>query len=43
MMMHCSYCLMILRWTIDVGWASTWVRVANEWLAAIVYSKWKLS
>ncbi|GJN32224.1 hypothetical protein PR202_gb20714 [Eleusine coracana subsp. coracana] len=25
------------KWTIDVGWASTWVRVANEWLAAIVY------
>uniref|UniRef100_A0A0D9UXJ2 Serine incorporator n=1 Tax=Leersia perrieri TaxID=77586 RepID=A0A0D9UXJ2_9ORYZ len=25
------------RWTIDVGWASTWVRVVNEWLAAIVY------
>ncbi|PKA53829.1 hypothetical protein AXF42_Ash011308 [Apostasia shenzhenica] len=27
------------RWTIDVGWASTWVRVVNEWLAALVYSK----
>jgi hypothetical protein len=27
------------RWTIDVGWASTWVRIGNEWLAAIVYSK----
>ena len=26
-----------VRWTIDVGWASTWVRVVNEWLAAIVY------
>nr|BAK01836.1 predicted protein [Hordeum vulgare subsp. vulgare] len=25
------------KWTIDVGWASTWVRVGNEWLAAIVY------
>lgn len=25
------------RWTIDVGWASTWVRVGNEWLAAVVY------
>uniref|UniRef100_I1NKU2 Serine incorporator n=1 Tax=Oryza glaberrima TaxID=4538 RepID=I1NKU2_ORYGL len=25
------------KWTIDVGWASTWVRVVNEWLAAIVY------
>uniref|UniRef100_A0A453E8W1 Uncharacterized protein n=1 Tax=Aegilops tauschii subsp. strangulata TaxID=200361 RepID=A0A453E8W1_AEGTS len=28
---------LILRWTIDVGWASTWVRVGNEWLAAITY------
>ncbi|TVU21514.1 hypothetical protein EJB05_31154 [Eragrostis curvula] len=27
------------KWTIDVGWASTWVRVGNEWLAAIVYGK----
>ncbi|NP_001354007.1 uncharacterized protein [Zea mays] len=27
------------RWTIDVGWASTWVRVGNEWLAAVVYSE----
>ncbi|XXG63751.1 hypothetical protein AAC387_Pa05g1863 [Persea americana] len=25
------------KWTIDVGWASTWVRIANEWLAACVY------
>ncbi|KAG2586615.1 hypothetical protein PVAP13_5NG062900 [Panicum virgatum] len=25
------------KWTIDVGWASTWVRIGNEWLAAIVY------
>ncbi|XP_062194665.1 uncharacterized protein LOC133897016 isoform X2 [Phragmites australis] len=25
------------KWAIDVGWASTWVRVGNEWLAAIVY------
>ncbi|VAH58066.1 unnamed protein product [Triticum turgidum subsp. durum] len=25
------------KWTIDVGWASTWVRVGNEWLAAITY------
>lgn len=25
------------KWTIDVGWASTWVRVANAWLAAGVY------
>ncbi|KAJ1282287.1 hypothetical protein BS78_03G040300 [Paspalum vaginatum] len=25
------------KWTIDVGWASAWVRIGNEWLAAIVY------
>uniref|UniRef100_A0A0A8ZD26 Serinc-domain containing serine and sphingolipid biosynthesis protein n=1 Tax=Arundo donax TaxID=35708 RepID=A0A0A8ZD26_ARUDO len=25
------------KWTVDVGWASTWVRVGNEWLAAVVY------
>ncbi|KAA8523093.1 hypothetical protein F0562_009516 [Nyssa sinensis] len=25
------------RWTIDVGWTSTWVRIVNEWLAACVY------
>uniref|UniRef100_A0A1D1Z171 Serine incorporator 3 n=2 Tax=Anthurium amnicola TaxID=1678845 RepID=A0A1D1Z171_9ARAE len=25
------------KWTIDVGWASTWVRIVNEWVAAIVY------
>lgn len=25
------------KWTIDVGWASTWVRIGNEWLAVIVY------
>ncbi|XP_020703825.1 probable serine incorporator isoform X1 [Dendrobium catenatum] len=25
------------KWTIDVGWASTWVRVVNEWLAAIIF------
>ncbi|KAF3791169.1 Membrane protein [Nymphaea thermarum] len=25
------------KWTIDVGWTSTWVRVLNEWLAAGVY------
>ncbi|KAG7626436.1 Serine incorporator/TMS membrane protein [Arabidopsis thaliana x Arabidopsis arenosa] len=27
------------KWTIDVGWTSTWVRVVNEWLAVCVYSK----
>ncbi|KAH0457510.1 hypothetical protein IEQ34_012825 [Dendrobium chrysotoxum] len=25
------------KWTIDVGWASAWVRVVNEWLAAIIF------
>ncbi|ERN03923.1 probable serine incorporator [Amborella trichopoda] len=25
------------KWTIDVGWTSTWVRILNEWLAACVY------
>ncbi|KMZ73502.1 Serine incorporator [Zostera marina] len=25
------------KWTIDVGWASTWVRVVNQWLSAVVY------
>ncbi|XP_065849687.1 uncharacterized protein [Euphorbia lathyris] len=27
----------IQKWTIDVGWTSTWVRVVNEWLAVCVY------
>jgi hypothetical protein len=27
------------KWTIDVGWTSTWVRIVNEWLAVGVYSK----
>ncbi|KAH0914399.1 hypothetical protein HID58_028845 [Brassica napus] len=26
------------RWTIDVGWTSTWVRIVNEWLAVCIYS-----
>ncbi|CAL5400323.1 unnamed protein product [Camellia sinensis] len=26
------------RWTIDVGWTSTWVRIVNEWLAVCLYS-----
>ncbi|CAF1705665.1 unnamed protein product [Brassica napus] len=26
------------KWTIDVGWTSTWVRIVNEWLAVCVYS-----
>ncbi|XP_054786562.1 uncharacterized protein LOC129292899 isoform X1 [Prosopis cineraria] len=25
------------KWTIDVGWTSTWVRIVNEWLAVSVY------
>ncbi|KAI8023978.1 Serine incorporator 3 [Camellia lanceoleosa] len=25
------------RWTIDVGWTSTWVRIVNEWLAVCLY------
>ncbi|WOL09184.1 putative serine incorporator [Canna indica] len=25
------------KWTIDVGWASTWVRIVNEWVATLVY------
>ncbi|XP_010925321.1 uncharacterized protein [Elaeis guineensis] len=25
------------KWTIDVGWASTWVRIVNEWLATLIY------
>ncbi|XP_054816823.1 LOW QUALITY PROTEIN: uncharacterized protein LOC129316424 [Prosopis cineraria] len=29
------------KWTIDVGWTSTWVRIVNEWLAVCVYS-WML-
>ncbi|KAI3524579.1 hypothetical protein L1887_03238 [Cichorium endivia] len=41
------YCAMLLigwsshhtmkKWTIDVGWTSTWVRIVNEWLAVCVY------
>ncbi|KAI5680584.1 hypothetical protein M9H77_01811 [Catharanthus roseus] len=27
------------KWTIDIGWTSTWVRIVNEWLAACVYSE----
>lgn len=29
------------KWTIDVGWASTWVKIISEWLAALVYT-WML-
>ncbi|KAF6156853.1 hypothetical protein GIB67_005814 [Kingdonia uniflora] len=27
------------KWSIDVGWASTWVKIVNEWLAASIYCK----
>ncbi|CAO2822039.1 unnamed protein product [Amaranthus hypochondriacus] len=29
------------KWSIDVGWASTWVKIINEWFAATLYM-WKL-
>ncbi|KAL2326575.1 hypothetical protein Fmac_025633 [Flemingia macrophylla] len=25
------------KWSIDVGWISTWVKVTNEWFAATIY------
>ncbi|KAL2553743.1 Serinc-domain containing serine and sphingolipid biosynthesis protein [Forsythia ovata] len=25
------------KWTIDIGWTSTWVKIVNEWLAACIY------
>ncbi|KAL6903540.1 hypothetical protein ACP4OV_004353 [Aristida adscensionis] len=25
------------KWSIDVGWASTWVKIINEWFAASIY------
>ncbi|KAI4346041.1 hypothetical protein L6164_013123 [Bauhinia variegata] len=25
------------RWSIDVGWASMWVKILNEWFAATIY------
>lgn len=25
------------RWSIDVGWVSTWVKIVNEWLAAGIF------
>ncbi|PNY14862.1 serine incorporator 3-like protein [Trifolium pratense] len=25
------------KWSIDVGWISTWVKVINEWFAATIY------
>ncbi|KAL3506303.1 hypothetical protein ACH5RR_031685 [Cinchona calisaya] len=29
------------KWSIDVGWASTWVKIVNEWFAATIYL-WRL-
>nr|GMD65651.1 probable serine incorporator [Ipomoea batatas] len=29
------------KWSIDVGWSSTWVKIVNEWFAAALYL-WKL-
>ncbi|KAK9160143.1 hypothetical protein Syun_006484 [Stephania yunnanensis] len=29
------------KWIIDYGWASTWVKIINEWLAVTIYL-WKL-
>ncbi|KAL6532229.1 hypothetical protein OROGR_014199 [Orobanche gracilis] len=29
------------KWSIDVGWASAWVKIVNEWFAATIYL-WKL-
>ncbi|KAJ3679981.1 hypothetical protein LUZ60_016259 [Juncus effusus] len=29
------------KWRIDIGWASTWIKVINEWFAASIYL-WKL-
>ncbi len=31
--------VIVFRWSIDVGWSSTWVKIVNEWLAAGLYSK----
>ncbi|XP_062105080.1 uncharacterized protein LOC133816777 isoform X2 [Humulus lupulus] len=25
------------KWSIDIGWASTWVKIVNEWFAATIY------
>ncbi|KAJ1701940.1 hypothetical protein LUZ63_001719 [Rhynchospora breviuscula] len=29
------------EWSMDVGWASTWIKIINEWFAASIYL-WKL-
>ncbi|XP_072962486.1 uncharacterized protein [Typha angustifolia] len=29
------------KWSIDVGWVSTWVKIVNQWFAASIYL-WKL-
>ncbi|KAL5702581.1 hypothetical protein ACHQM5_027783 [Ranunculus cassubicifolius] len=31
----------VKKWSIDVGWTSTWVKIVNEWFAASIYL-WKL-
>jgi hypothetical protein len=30
------------KWSIDVGWTSTWVKIVNEWFAAAIYRKLKM-
>ncbi|KAL0456848.1 UNVERIFIED_CONTAM: Serine incorporator 2 [Sesamum latifolium] len=30
------------KWSIDVGWASTWVKIVNEWFAATIYCEYRL-
>ncbi|KAI5649921.1 hypothetical protein M9H77_35926 [Catharanthus roseus] len=30
---------MARKWSIDVGWASTWVKIVNEWFAATIHCK----
>ena len=32
------YIIMAYRWSIDVGWASVWVKISSEWIAGAVYS-----
>ncbi|KAL2230182.1 UNVERIFIED_CONTAM: Serine incorporator 2 [Sesamum indicum] len=29
------------KWSIDVGWASTWVKIVNEWFAATIYCEYR--
>jgi len=37
--LSCIIHILYLRWSIDVGWISTWVKVLNEWFAATIYSE----